>query len=108
MAPCGARLVLVVTEWSQGGKRRMTDWDAPISEELSTLSTPPTVRTSVETEEQANASSSGASTSLAREEGESERGKPSGPVDSAWARALMSIEACKREVCAYKNPDAPR
>jgi len=33
---------------------------------------------------------------------------PSGAVDSAWARALMSAEACKRGVCAYKNPDAPR
>ena len=88
----------------------MADTPCSSDRELSTVSTPPTVRSSVETEEQANASSSGsgASTSKAREEGESEGRKPSGPVDNAWARALLSTEACKRGVCAYKNAEAPR
>ena len=85
----------------------------PIGEELSTLSTPPTVRSSVEDPEQANASSSGqgspqGSGSSAREREESEKGKPSGPVDNAWARALVSAEACRRGVCAYGDPEAPR
>jgi len=81
----------------------MADTEHSSDRELSTLSTAPTSRTLVETSGEANASSSG----LVAREGESE-GKPIGAVDSAWARALMSAEACKRGVCAYRNPDAPR
>jgi len=84
----------------------MAEMGPVIGRELSTYPQAPTIRTSVETDDINN--DSGASTSKAREEGESERGKPIGAVDSAWARALMSAEACKRGVCAYKNPDAPR
>src|SRR5262245_26363412 len=75
--------------------------------ELGTYPQAPTSRTSVETSGEANASSSGAGIPAGIPEGGS-GGKPSGPVDSAWARALVSVEACKRGVCAYKNPDAPR
>src|SRR5262245_3140421 len=103
MAPCGARLVLVVTEWSQGGKWRMAEREAQISGELSTVSTPPASRTLVETSGEANASSSGSGSGIPAREGESE-GKPIGAVDSAWARALMSAEACRRGICGYKNP----
>ncbi len=88
----------------------MVDDGRQIGEELSTVSTPPTVRSSVEDPEQANASfsGSGASTSKARERGESEGREPSGAVDTAWARALMSAEACRRGVCGYKNAEGPR
>jgi len=104
IAPCGYRVVATRARW------RMADTRCSSDRELSTVSTAPTVRSSVEDPEQANASSSGsgASTSKAREEGESEREKPSGPVENAWARALLSAEACKRGVCAYGNPEAPR
>ncbi len=85
----------------------MGDTGPVIGGELSTVSTAPTVRSSVEDPEQANASFSGLGSS-AREEGESEREKPCGPVDNAWARALASAEACRRGVCAYKNAEGPR
>jgi hypothetical protein len=79
----------------------------PVGSELSTLSTPPTVGSPVETSGEATASSSGLG-SQTREEGESEREKPDRAADTAWARALRSAEACRRGVCAYKNPEAPR
>jgi len=84
----------------------MEDEGRAFGGEFRTLSTPPTVRSSVETEEQANASLP--DLGKARERGESEGREPSGPVDNAWARALASIEACRRGVCAYRNPEAPR
>src|SRR5262245_56624002 len=101
IAPRGCRLV---TPWEG---RQMADTPCSSDRELSTLSTPPTVRSTVETEEQANASYSGQG-SLQGSGGEAAGGKPSGPVDNAWARALLSTEACKRGVCAYKNAEAPR
>lgn len=69
--------------------------------EYSTQSTAPTVRTSEETE----ALSRDLSPRRAREGEDSKGGEPNGPIDSAWARALFSAEACKRGVCAYRNPD---
>ena len=82
---------------------------SPFGRELSTLSTPPTVRTSVEASEQANASSSGPGIH-AREEKQGgsggEEGKPSGgaeAVDPAWARALSSRSWCQLGRCAYAD-----
>src|SRR5262245_3967591 len=104
------------SEGSEGGsgadlpavwRWRMDEARRQIGPELSTLSTPPTVRTSVETEEQANASSSGSGPGIPAREGGS-GGEPFGAVDTAWARALFSAEACKRGVCAYRDPEASR
>jgi hypothetical protein len=80
------------------------------SGELSTLSTPPTVRTLVQT-------TGGVTTprdpTEERTRGESEGGereKPaneSGPLDAGWARALSSRASCATGRCAYADPAKP-
>ena len=83
--------------------------DGSFGRELSTLSTPPTVGSSVEDPEQANASSSEPGIpdlgSKLGKGGESEGGKPTGAeaVDPAWARALSSRASCQLGRCAYAN-----
>jgi len=72
--------------------------------ELSTVSTPATVETTEET-------TGGVITprqDLAGEKGGCGGEKGAAAVDAPWARALASIEACRRGVCAYRNPEAPR
>jgi len=82
----------------------MGDTGTVIGGELSTLSPSPTVRSSVE-------ASGGVETPRQVETGEKggvggEKGAAA--VDAPWARALASAEACRRGVCAYRNPEAPR
>ena len=84
----------------------MVDEGPVIGRELSTVSTPPTVRTTVET--------SGDLTILgprrAREEKQGgcggEEGNPleAAAVDPAWARALSSRASCQVGRCAYADP----
>ncbi len=76
----------------------------PIEPELSTLSTAPTVRTSVET--------NAISKILEQEEeksGECEGGKKGEPsaVEPGWARALSSIAWCRLGRCAFADPTKP-
>src|SRR5262245_32711635 len=92
IAPRGCRLV---TPWEG---RQMADTPCSSDRELSTLSTPPTVRSTVETEEQANASFSGQG-SLQGSGGASWGGKPSGRVDNAWPPAPRRTEEARRQVC---------
>jgi len=84
--------------------------DAATAEELSTLSTPPTVRTTVETEE--DTSILNLDPRRAREEvlggSGGEEGEPSaaaGAVDASWARAESSRAYCKLGRCGYANLD---
>jgi len=79
----------------------MGDTGTLIGGELSTLSTAPTVGTTEEKTGEVVTSRQG-------EKGESEGGKGAAAVDASWARALASVEACRRGICAYKNPEAPR
>ena len=87
----------------------MVECDGPFEEELSTLSTPPTVGITIET----NAVSRDLKPSprRAREEilggSGGEEGKPNAAdaVDPAWARALHSHAACQLGRCAYAKLD---
>jgi hypothetical protein len=74
-----------------------------IGRELSTLSTPSTVETTVE--------ASGTLTTAREREQEGCGGKegkppePIGPLEPSWARALHSHAACALGRCAYANPE---
>ena len=80
----------------------------PFGRELSTLSTPPTVRTSVETDDTTriqNLDPRRAREGILGGSG-GEEGKPSGgaeAVDPAWARALSSRSWCQLGRCAYAD-----
>lgn len=88
----------------------MAEESEAVVRELSTLSTPPTVRTSVETDNRRTILEPSASASARETRGESEGGKkPSadaatGALDPAWARALHSRAACAIGHCAYADP----
>jgi hypothetical protein len=74
----------------------------PIGRELSTLSTAPTVRTTVETDDKSR--DSPAPGGLGKIEGPGGK-EPSGPLEPGWARALASRASCALGHCAYANPD---
>ncbi len=89
----------------------MSDEARSVGEELSTLSTPPTVGTTVETDDTTriqNLDPRRAREGILGGSG-GEEGKPgAGPVDAVWAKALDRRAACERGVCAYVNPDGRR
>jgi hypothetical protein len=87
----------------------MVDVAEPIGEELSTLSTAPTVRTTVQTDEESR--DSFLDPRRAREEKQGGCGgkegkppEPPGALDPGWARALSSRTSCTLGRCAYADP----